>query len=233
MTKDEGQLSSFVSEGPMSVNTESEQSIDRVIARLQEAGVDTRSIEGMLMAVLESGDSGPLRHWAREQGEEHSRSGEPVRDLVERTLSIVAALDGALPGDDELSTVLVSDAVEGYMAVSGTSPSARALSRQMRERLAELTALHRINSAANSSLKLTDMLSEISQAVVAVTHADVCSIFLYEQEWDQLVLTATSGLNQESVGKIRLRVGEGITGWAALLGKPVSVKDAWGDPRFK
>ena len=103
----------------------------------------------------------------------------------------------------------------------------------MRERLAELTALHRINSAANSSLKLTDMLSEIAQAVVAVTHADICSIFLYEPEWDQLVLTATSGLNQESVGKLRLRVGEGITGWAALLGKPVPVKDAWSDPRFK
>jgi two-component sensor histidine kinase len=217
----------------MAVNAESEQSIDPVIARLQDAGVDTRAIEGMLMVVLESGDSGLLRQWAREQGEEYSRSGEPVRDLVARIMSVAEALDGALPGGVELSPVLVSDAVEGYMASSGSSPSARALSRQMRERLAELTALHRINSAANSSLKLTDMLNEISQAVVAVTHADVCSIFLYEQEWDQLVLTATTGLSQESVGKIRLQIGEGITGWAAILGKPVSVKDAWGDPRFK
>jgi two-component sensor histidine kinase/putative methionine-R-sulfoxide reductase with GAF domain len=217
----------------MSVNAESEQGIDRVIARIQDAGVDTRSIEGMLMAVLESGDSGTLRAWAREQGEEQARSGEPVRELVARIMSIASALDSALPGGDELSNMLVSEAVEGYMTASGTSPSARALSRQMRERLAELTALHRINSAANSSLKLTDMLNEISQAVVAVTHADVCSIFLYEQEWDQLVLTASTGLSQESVGKIRLQMGEGITGWAALLGKPVSVKDAWSDPRFK
>lgn len=217
----------------MAVNAESEQGIDGVIARIQDAGVDTRSIEGILMAVLESGDNGSLRAWAREQGEEHSRSGEPVRDLVGRIMSVVAALDGALPGGVEFSNLLVSDAVEGYMAASGSSPSARALSRQMRERLAELTALHRINSAANSSLKLTDMLSEISQAVVAVTHADVCSIFLYEAEWDQLALTATTGLSQKSVGRIRLQIGEGITGWAALLGKPVSVKDAWSDPRFK
>jgi two-component sensor histidine kinase/putative methionine-R-sulfoxide reductase with GAF domain len=77
------------------------------------------------------------------------------------------------------------------------------------------------------------MLKEIVQSVVEVTHADICSIFLYEPEWDQLVLTATSGLNTERVGDIRLRLGEGITGWAALVGKPVAVKDAWADSRFK
>ena len=96
--------------------------------------------------------------------------------------------------------------------------------------MAELTALHRINSAANSSLKLGDMLHETVQAVVAVTHADICSIYLYESEWDQLVLTATSGLSQEAVGKVRLRVGEGIAGWAAMMGKPIAVRNAGRPP---
>ncbi|MEO5952046.1 MAG: GAF domain-containing protein, partial [Chloroflexia bacterium] len=101
------------------------------------------------------------------------------------------------------------------------------------DRMADLTALHRIISAANSSLKLTDMLKEIVQAVVEVTHADICSIFLYEQEWDQLVLTATNGLNLEGINNVHLRLGEGITGWSGLLGKPVAVFDAWASPHFK
>jgi two-component sensor histidine kinase/putative methionine-R-sulfoxide reductase with GAF domain len=217
----------------MSVNLENEQSIQQIMARLQNAGIDTKSIEGTLMAVLESGDRGLFLRWAHEQGEELSRMGEQVVTLVERIMSVVEALDGALPDAGELSPRLVSEAVEGYLAASKMSVSGATPSRQMRERLAELTALHRINSAANSSLKLNDMLHEIAQAVVAVTHADICSIFLYEQEWDQIVLTATSGLNQESVGKLRLRLGEGLTGWAALLGKPVAVTDAWSDPHFK
>ena len=105
--------------------------------------------------------------------------------------------------------------------------------KYMQERVADLTALHRVISAANSSLKLTDMLNEIVQAVMEVSHADLCSIFLYEPEWDQLVMTATSARNKETLGMVRLRMGEGITGWAALVGKPVSVLDAHSDERFK
>src|SRR5438552_1832805 len=138
----------------MSVKLENEESVQNIVARLQNAGVDTRSIEGTLMAVLESGDSGLLRRWAREQGEELARSGEQVYSLVERITSVVEALDGALPGAEELSSRLVSDAIEGYIATSKVPTSGAAPSRQMRERLAELTALHRINAAANSSLKL-------------------------------------------------------------------------------
>src|SRR5205814_10394853 len=63
---------------------------------------------------------------------------------------------------------------------------------ELKDRVAELTALHRVISAANSSLKLSDMLMETAQAVVAVTRADICSIFLYEPERDQLLRTATS-----------------------------------------
>jgi two-component sensor histidine kinase/putative methionine-R-sulfoxide reductase with GAF domain len=217
----------------MSVNLDNEQSIEQILAHLQSAGIDTRSIEGTLLAVLESGDNKPLRRWAHEQGMAHYRSGGQVNALVEQIMSVVDALKGALPDAESLATTLVSAAVDGYVTGNGISAGAAVPTLQIRERLAELTALHRIISAANSSLKLNDMLSEVATAVVAVTHADVCSIFLYEQDWDQLVLTATSGLNHDSIGNIRLRVGEGITGWAAMLGKPVPVKDAWSDPRFK
>src|SRR5437588_13042970 len=95
----------------------------------------------------------------------------------------------------------------------------------LRDQVAELTAFHRVISAANSSLKLSDMLQETAQAVVAVTHADICSIFLYEPERDQLVLTATSDQSVPT-GNVRLQVGEGITGWAAMVGVPVAVRRA-------
>jgi two-component sensor histidine kinase/putative methionine-R-sulfoxide reductase with GAF domain len=95
-----------------------------------------------------------------------------------------------------------------------------------------LSALHRINSALNSSLNLQQMLDTAAEAVAQVMRGEVCSIFLYDQVTDQLILRATNGLNRQLIGKFSLRLGEGITGTAALTGRPQAVTDAWADRRF-
>lgn len=48
-----------------------------------------------------------------------------------------------------------------------------------------------------------------------------------------LVLKSSTGLAKEAVGKARLRLGEGITGWAAETGEAKPVTDAPEHPRFK
>ncbi len=180
----------------------------------------------------------PILAWARTTGEQAASQGQALPDLIGRFLLLGNSL--ALPSltdlsEEKMPAALLASAIEGFTSnrMPDVEPADSTSDETLRERVSELTALHRINSAANSSLNLGDMLNETAQAVVAVTGADMCSIFLYESEWDQLVLTATSGLNQEAVGKVRLQLGEGITGWAAFVGKPIAVKDAWSDPRFK
>jgi GAF domain-containing protein len=98
-------------------------------------------------------------------------------------------------------------------------------------RIAQLNALHRVNAAANSSLNLDEMLRLTVQAVNEVMQTDACSVYLFEPG-DRLVLRATVGLNPEAVGKYSIRLGAGITGLAAAQGRPIAVRDAWGDPRF-
>lgn len=44
--------------------------------------------------------------------------------------------------------------------------------------------------------------------------AEVCSIYLYNDEDNYLTLSATAGLSPESVGKVKLYLGEGLTGKA-------------------
>ncbi|HEX9116727.1 MAG TPA: GAF domain-containing protein, partial [Anaerolineae bacterium] len=48
-----------------------------------------------------------------------------------------------------------------------------------------------------------------------------------------LILKASTGLAATSVNQARLQLGEGITGYAARSGKPVAVRDAAHDLRFK
>src|SRR5947208_12941716 len=61
----------------------------------------------------------------------------------------------------------------------------------------------------------------------------VCSVYLLEPGKHELVLGATVGLKPDSVGRVRMRVEEGLTGLVAERLAPVMVEDAFKHPRFK
>jgi len=62
---------------------------------------------------------------------------------------------------------------------------------------------------------------------------DQCSIFLHDPAENKLVLTATLGLNPESVGKVKLGPNEGLVGLVAEHRHPLVVDNASKHPQFK
>lgn len=212
-----------------------ETGLNDLLGRLEATGVDTSRLEEPLQAVLASGSLDSLLPWARERGSETARSGAKMEAAIGEALSVANVMREAMAlGDTQPEPALVTAYVEGYVETSGGLGFGEpAPIERLKDRVAELTALHRVISAANSSLNLSEILSETAQAVVAVTHADICSIFLYEPERDQLVLTAASDPHADGAGRSRLQLGEGITGWAAMAGIPVAVRNVHNDPRFR
>lgn len=80
---------------------------------------------------------------------------------------------------------------------------------------------------------LRGFLDKAVQMVARRMRAAVCSIYIYDQESEQLVLRATIGLEPSSVGRVRLAMGEGIVG-AALEGRrPILQRVASEHPSFK
>src|SRR5262245_2851613 len=61
----------------------------------------------------------------------------------------------------------------------------------------------------------------------------VCSVYLFEPGRRELVLGATVGLKADSVGRVRMKFDEGLTGLVAEKMAPVMVEDAFQHPRFK
>jgi two-component sensor histidine kinase/putative methionine-R-sulfoxide reductase with GAF domain len=108
---------------------------------------------------------------------------------------------------------------------------------QVRRSLDELEALHKVNSAVNSSLDLDSVLSLTVQSVTEVMSVDVCAVYVFERENDSneetMLLRAAKGLNPRHIGTTTIKVGEGVTGAAAKEGKPISVYDIWADTRFR
>ena len=62
---------------------------------------------------------------------------------------------------------------------------------------------------------------------------DVCSVYLLEPDRSSLVLAATIGLRHEGIGRVRMRLTEGLVGLVAEQVRPVVVRDTSTHPRFK
>ena len=74
-------------------------------------------------------------------------------------------------------------------------------------------------------------LPELVRLVAAELVSEVCSIYV-QRPGDILELTATEGLNPNSVGHTRLRVGEGIVGLCAATSAVMNLPDAQNHPAF-
>jgi len=61
----------------------------------------------------------------------------------------------------------------------------------------------------------------------------VCSIYLYDQTADELVLKATVGLNPQAVGQVRMHTGQGLVGTVMATNEPVCEGHASQNPRFR
>ncbi|HMP43186.1 MAG TPA: GAF domain-containing protein, partial [Roseiflexaceae bacterium] len=99
-------------------------------------------------------------------------------------------------------------------------------------RMAELRGLHRIISAANSTLDLDTSMQLVVETVAEVIGVEACSVYLYDKNTDDLTLRATHGLNTAAIGQVRVTMNQGITGSAAREGQPVVVRDTRRDTRF-
>jgi glutamate dehydrogenase (NAD(P)+) len=95
----------------------------------------------------------------------------------------------------------------------------------------EIMTLEAISKLFGSQVELPRVVQEIVEKTADRMGLRVCSIYLLEA--GRLVLRASCGLHEDAVGKVSLKVGEGITGHAAKEMRAISVKDAANDPRFK
>ena len=97
---------------------------------------------------------------------------------------------------------------------------------------AELAILHKIIETISYDLNLQEVLSKIINIVAGLTKADSCFLYLIDDK--NLVLRASKNSHPGIIGNIKLKLGEGITGWVAKNKKTVIISSkAYDDERFK
>ena len=99
--------------------------------------------------------------------------------------------------------------------------------------LQELSFLHEVAQLASSARDWDEMLRIVIDRTNAALRAEVSSLYLLERREGILRLVATNGLNRRGIGRVTLRLGEGITGWVANARVPLAVRDVRNEPRWK
>ncbi len=93
--------------------------------------------------------------------------------------------------------------------------------------------LDEITSLTQDGGKPADTLMNVVALIASRFHADVCSAYLLEPDRSNLVLAASLGLHQGSIGALRMPLHEGLAGLVAEQVRPVAVDDASRHPRYK
>ena len=96
----------------------------------------------------------------------------------------------------------------------------------------QVDALHHTLSRIAGADGFHQALDRVLDFAVEIVKCDSC--FIYVLEGSDLVLRASKNPHQGVVDNLKLRLGQGITGWVAEHREPVAVSaEAYKDPRFK
>ena len=96
-----------------------------------------------------------------------------------------------------------------------------------------LLTLEEISQVVSHSHDLRQTLDNICLLIQKRFRVAVCSLYLFDPKGVHLVLAASVGLRPEGIGRVRMRLGEGLTGLVAETVSPVNEPNAPTHPRFK
>ena len=115
---------------------------------------------------------------------------------------------------------------------SSTSGGANAV-RDLVDADRELALLRELIQAASSGPGVEPLAEAAARMITAATGTDVCFVHVLDDAEQSLTLTGATPPFDSEVGKIRLPLGRGVSGWVASHREPVVIVcDKESDPRY-
>jgi signal transduction protein with GAF and PtsI domain len=96
----------------------------------------------------------------------------------------------------------------------------------------QLRLFQKISRFMVREMSLQEVLQGIVSLVVEFMECDSCLVYLLDK--DRLVLCASNSPHPAALGKVSLKLDEGLTGWVARERRLLAIsREAYNDPRFK
>ncbi|MEK6538323.1 MAG: GAF domain-containing protein, partial [Nitrospirota bacterium] len=120
-----------------------------------------------------------------------------------------------------------------FVSIIGNAEKFGKIMEKIDTEILSLEILSEISRLAHSTFDLKERLNAIVNTTAEKMRVDCCYVSLLDKDGKSLTLKAARGLDNKSIDKAMLNVGEGINGWVAQEMMPVALRDAHTDPRFK
>ena len=95
-----------------------------------------------------------------------------------------------------------------------------------------LLSVHEISTAMNSTLDPDELLELILDKCIAITGVKSGSLMLIDNKQQRLNIVSSRGIRPEVQKELKLKIGEGVTGYVAKSGKPKLVNNVKNDPDY-
>ena len=111
-------------------------------------------------------------------------------------------------------------------------PKAKELEARLHRIEQQLRLFQKVSRFMVREMSLQEVLQGIVSLVVEFTECDSCLVYLCDN--DELVLCASNTHHEAEIGRIRLKLNEGLTGWVARERRLLAIsREAYRDSRFK
>jgi GAF domain-containing protein/nitrogen-specific signal transduction histidine kinase len=161
---------------------------------------------------------------------------EGIRSLLSVPLRVGGEIIGVIsafstaPGffTDRHQTLLEAFADQAGIAIQNAR-----LFEESQRRARETQALLEAGRAVNQSLDVGETIRLILQQAREVLGVSSCGLMTLDPSTGELSLAASLDLDQSTLGRVRVKVGEGVTGLAVKEQRPVQSPDFYADPRVR
>src|SRR5215469_12894143 len=111
-------------------------------------------------------------------------------------------------------------------------PKAKELEVRLQRTEQQLRLFQKVSRFMVREMSLQEVLQGVVSLVVEFTQCDACLVYLLDGQ--DLVLCASNTPHPSTIGKLRMKSNEGLTGWVARERRLVAIsREAYKDPRFK
>jgi uroporphyrinogen-III synthase len=111
-------------------------------------------------------------------------------------------------------------------------PRAKELEGRLQRIEQQLRLFQKVSRFMVRDMSLQEVLQGIVSLVVEFTQCDSCLVYLSDQ--DHLVLCASNSHHDAEIGRVKLKLNEGLTGWVARERRLIAIsREAYKDSRFK
>jgi signal transduction protein with GAF and PtsI domain len=111
-------------------------------------------------------------------------------------------------------------------------PKTKDLELRLQKTEEQLRLFQKMSRLMVRDLAVPEVLKGVISLVADYTRCDSCLVYLLDG--DELVLVGSSAPHPATIGKLRLRITEGLTGWVARERRLLAIpREAFKDPRFK